>query len=446
MDDKELRRQLEKNVGREIPSSVWDYLKEWRYIDGYREGKEGWDDLVFEAKVQLKIEDEKERQEGAGADGAHKRRPKKPTLTKEIHPNLGLYEKSRARAFGEYIALGATLFLGFQDFREEFLGGEVLTPEGAHRFVHSPANRVCSPGWFEKEGIDPSAHKWRWLRPLAVPDSTDEGYTWPRIYPLLIYPPNKEYVLPEVNMFEDRGAPLSFPAVTEDEDYRYSAGRIELIDFKVESVLGRLKLLSNGLEDYSNYAWEEAQAAWFVLTGEATPASALMVQIQGGYSYGDLSNAKVTLEVEPWVPAETVSRVYRDIQQGLLQKTNNRKISERSLTLLRFVVRELRDSIPKGGLSNDDEELLRVVMYKAMGDPLNEETRAGRKYKKPTWEELRKQWNQTQKEEWRYVNYPNFRRAFYNVATLVAGSDYVHRLEGLEELRIDGVPLLNQKE
>jgi hypothetical protein len=85
------------------------------------------------------------------------------------------------------------------------------------------------------------------------------------------------------------------------------------------------------------YPWEEADATWFVLTGETPWVAPLTWQFRGiGSSLGSWRYGYITLKVEPWVSADVVGRVYSDLQHKLLGK-DNREVREKNRELFRFV-------------------------------------------------------------------------------------------------------------
>ena len=135
-----------------------------------------------------------------------------------------------------------------------------------------------------------------------------------------------------------------------------------------ESVLDTLRRLGKDLAR-SMHRWEEFEAAWFVLTGVTPVASPLEAEvaygpgaeIRGrekssipptGDSFVDElhledelapSAATITLNIEPWVPAERVKKFYRRVQKKL---TGNAKPSwERNLRVYVFVKQRRSEGI-----------------------------------------------------------------------------------------------------
>ncbi len=431
MREDEVRIRLAKQLKRDdLPNAVWKTLVSNRLVADYLEDEIMWEDFVGFAETQLEayrliLEELGMRGRGGGSG------KEKKSKTVELH--LGAYEKLRAAALGEYLALSATLDTYVQWFRQEYLGGEILSPEWAHHFANSPANAYFSLEWFEEKGIHPSAHLSRYLAD-GLRKTASEGFgRW--YHHIRIYPADKVYEKTTEKPVGDTF--LRFPYATEG----YGPSRsVRSISVEEDSVLSELRVLSLYLvRDCCHYAWEEAQAAWFVLTGEAPPANALTARVRASYG-SEMSNAQITLDVQPWAPVETVVRAYREIQQSLLGR-DNRKISERALSLFRFVVGELRGSIPADGLTWADSAPLRSVMYKAQ-DLSFKETKSQGDQRKPSWRRLQERWNRAY-PRWAYTDERNFYRAFYNAANLVVNVDYDKEFMGLEEEKDHVMPWLD---
>lgn len=194
------------------------------------------------------------------------------------------------------------------------------------------------------------------------------------------------------------------------------------------SVLYRLRALTSWLARSYCRAWNPAQITWFVLTGKATPVTAVtgcIGPIEDGKARPDpnISRRKttITLSVEPWVPAPTIKTVYRKMQREIIGH-DNREVPKRRRFLFHFVVRELRDSLPEEGLTEQQAESYRDVIRKIRGSFKGTGARTvegGR----PPWRMLREEWNRKYSDpEWRYTQDSNFSRDFYSAAGLMLRS------------------------
>jgi hypothetical protein len=135
------------------------------------------------------------------------------------------------------------------------------------------------------------------------------------------------------------------------------------------------------------YPWQPGEAEWFILTGEIPRVPAL------GHSFGvhvasHGNRAVIHIDVEPWVSAERVTALYRDLQKAILRNRHNRPISERRLTLFRFVTEH----------ADDEGEIA-------------------------PWRALLPEWNRRHKR-WTYRNVRNFSRDYWAVARLLLFPTY----------------------
>ena len=94
------------------------------------------------------------------------------------------------------------------------------------------------------------------------------------------------------------------------------------------------------VEEFEGY-WDREQALWFLLTDEAPSAEPILADIRPLRVGKHLSYGRLILQVEPWVPAQTVTNYYRHLQILILGHTP-RALSLRNLELARFVLNHLR--------------------------------------------------------------------------------------------------------
>src|SRR5215207_1294526 len=102
--------------------------------------------------------------------------------------------------------------------------------------------------------------------------------------------------------------------------------------------------------------------------------------------------------VQPWVPADTVRKFYRQLQ-GRVLTSRPRALSERNLAVFRFVVgqQEVKpkgDNAPASELTRRHPKLMRI--------------------KQPSWRVMLKRWNQHYHadDKWQYRYVRNFQRDF----------------------------------
>jgi hypothetical protein len=100
------------------------------------------------------------------------------------------------------------------------------------------------------------------------------------------------------------------------------------------------KLGARLTDDY--LGWDEEGAVRYVLTGEAPQLRPIKIRGRGKFRNGMRPfQHSVTLTVLPWVPAKEVERVYRNVQQEVLEETS-RETGARILEVTQFVWEQLR--------------------------------------------------------------------------------------------------------
>lgn len=88
------------------------------------------------------------------------------------------------------------------------------------------------------------------------------------------------------------------------------------------------------------YGWNENDAAWFVLTGEAPTLHPLAASFFMNKSIYGPSYCELTLRVAPWVPAEEVKRTFLRMREQVRDGSGPGTVGEQRLEVLRFVEEE----------------------------------------------------------------------------------------------------------
>ena len=208
-------------------------------------------------------------------------------------------------------------------FREETLGGEFLTPAQAYSLVNSPAANRFPLSRFEQHSIPVVGHYAKSHEHGAVSKNlrTDKFIEFEYIF---VDPPGELFRahLPVPVAYEDLEY-LWFPREenrgTKHGAYSSVLGDSEYIPTPVYpgSVLDELHQLSQRLVEEYACCWKEAQAAWFVLTDEPMASKAIAAKHQHHHSE-HLTHGTITLTIQPWVPTETVVKVYQHLQADML--------------------------------------------------------------------------------------------------------------------------------
>ncbi len=395
----------------EVPNPVWDNLVERRLAQDYEKGEIELDFLLREARIQLKSHRQTLAETSAGGPV-----PSGTTdSSKEIEPELGAYEKARAEALGEYLALRASLDPYVRYLRKVILGGELLTPDRARAFVGSPANQCFGVAWFVERRIPMTEHRSHVYGDGWAMDEDGVEYRFDDVY---VDPPGEGFrkVTYEPLDFGLRDV-LRFPAGRSD----FVHG-VDEVPVEVGSVLDVLRKTSLRVAEGFGRAWGEPQAAWFVLTGEATPSVALSGRIETSIA-DEMTRGAITLTAEPWVPAETVSHYYREMQREVLGGKDNRRLLDKSLALFRFFTEQVGKGVP--GIERPDYDAMLCDDGGVNVVPSEDDLRVPKPLGRPSWPALLEGWNRhCPNPQWRYKDYRNFRRATMNAARALLHPTY----------------------
>lgn len=147
--------------------------------------------------------------------------------------------------------------------------------------------------------------------------------------------------------------------------FSWEPGRVEHLAFYEGSLLERLRDLSESLRRDLYPLWTQPEAAWVIVTGEVREVPKCLEGEVESFSNDHLTHGFITLRVEPWITADTVTRTYQYLQSLMLRR-RPRALSERNLAMTRFVLRQLRDLIAHG--LEDEEELTKMSWRSVMGE------------------------------------------------------------------------------
>ena len=301
-----------------------------------------------------------------------------------FYAQLGVKETRRAEVVEEYVAKVAACERRVFAFRKRFLGGTVLSPAQADALFTSPAAAYLPFQYFTPFGES--------LIPLLGHSATlrtdtlkgDEGGSYS--LDIFVHPPGKTFSV-EVQR-------------TERLLYIDEEGQTQETLVEDHSVLEGLRRLSNYLA--AEYPWQEAQATWFVLTGELPALSAATGRVSRGSA---APYAEITMTVQPWVPADSVRKFYGQLQ-GRVLKSRPRALSERNLEVFRFAVgqqevKPYSDDTPESGLTRHHPKLMRL--------------------KQPSWRIMLGRWNRQYPagHKWHYNYVRNFQRDFQRAAQAI---------------------------
>lgn len=262
-------------------------------------------------------------------------------------------ERARCSALGEYVALKLSHHPLVRKFRSEVLDGRPLSAEAAHRFVSSPAASRMSLDRLNRESIPVIEH-------AAAFYDHDNRFKRERLDRFIhieyidVDPPGKRIRthLPVSVAYEDLPH-LRFPEPEPafKAERIFSESGVRKYPVYPRSVLDDLRNLSIRLTEISS-DWTQAEAAWFVLTGEPVSVSAITAEYVERSSTQNLG-VTISMTIEPWVSTEKVAKVYEYMRYRVLAK-KPRAPENRNLKIFGFVSRRRRESISFGKLGMSD--------------------------------------------------------------------------------------------
>ena len=311
------RKQLRRSEEKHVPDRTWEYLEEMGFVDEADAKEDPISYLVHQ------IDRIAAAAPASSARGASKRARE---TRKDLTPQLGDYEKERARVFEEALAKVAVGDPRLQNYRTEILDGAVLTPERADRFIASPAAAHFPVTWFKELGIALVDHD-------ATAETVERGHDDVGPYKVLEVSVRPSGIIRRVKT-------RSFPG----DSYTWLA--VGQISVHLLSPLGLLQGLSSWFARH--YPWDESEAARFVLTDQipVVPPLTSEVRIYGNFEGSPFSYGTVTLNVAPWMSAEALKNAFRDLQRRYILGQDLRRLGDKTLKLLRFVTERIDPTGP----------------------------------------------------------------------------------------------------
>jgi hypothetical protein len=320
MDEKALKTETLKR--RQIPEWIWTSLRERLYVedallkDSLEEAVEfivsKYDEDVAEIPLRhIAL---------ANQHGEEK--------TDAVEVSLSSLELERKAALEEYLALCAACDKDVYLFRKKVLGGQTISSVNARKLIGSPAARVLSKAAFENLDIPFLDHT------ATLVDHETDLVIKGRRYRATIFvdPPG---LTRQVEMVTWSGTPQTDKQRLVELDYPDEEGKVRIVQVWSISLLGELREVGEKLSE--RYRWQSAQAVWFVLTGEipAVPALRVTRSFPSSMYHHDVL---ITVEASPWVSSRTVEKAFRKAQAKTLGSRGGRRIGEKNLKLLRFVI------------------------------------------------------------------------------------------------------------
>ena len=330
-DEQQVRTQLALFIGGRmtIPEAAWEVLVGQGHVQDFLEGRITWEKLEEYAKPLAFYGDLVEHAEALPEPG-DKPNDREGDVQK---PHFGVYEEERAKTFAEYLEMRVAGDPNVLRWRRDCWGStRPLSPEEAYELALGKIPR------------------------LNMPDLAGSSYAGSS------EPTPKGQMIFFINEF----------------------GHVTNISFYEGSLLERLYDLSERLKNELFPDWDVAEASWVVLTGKVRKVPSCLEGKIESLSNKHLTRKVVTLRVEPWIAAETVLRTYQYLQALTLGR-RPRAVSERNLTMVRFVMKQLR------ALVTTPLQVQGVLI-------------------RVSWRKLMDSWNRENEESWAYEDERRFYR------------------------------------
>lgn len=376
----ELKHWAENELDRNIPDSIWH-------------------DLIEQNDVEQTLGDLKQNDHSAleyflgtvrrllkhytAGQKSHLHRSKRD----EYEGDLTEYEIGRAQALAEYHAKFASADRKIRDFRDDVLRGELLSSQRADAFVTSIATGFADRSDFRYYGVPYTDHR----ATLIGDEIYSERGVFSQKICFSIEPSSIEFEQPITVRF-----PIKDRKILDwvNDDFSY-----QQIMYRKRSLLDELVTLSDTLAQRIGCVQEVATL--FILTGNAPIVQPISVQTQTSRHLGTYSFHKgtITMDIQPWVSADSVLKTYRKLQQHEFGHSYRPMRSERLLELFRFVTQEM--TIVRNSLKMWDDIIER-----------------------PEWPVLLDRWNLTHPDT-QYTYLSNFERDFYRAKRSILLPPYI---------------------
>jgi hypothetical protein len=294
MNEVQLRRKFDKEVSAPDKERLWEWLKEDHYVSEVCRGISGWEEFKGEADRLAK------RQWQVSG----RLKPPGRAARTIVDVELDYYEKECAQTASLYLAKKAASRPEVRRFRQERLGGKLLTTEEAEEFLRE-----------ELKGDVPDAS------PLSELDEMWIGYLSVVGLEELL-----EFFQPAVSPADASSPDLLFP-------YESSDSMLVMTREKRENIAKNFRDLC--LYVVAIFPWNIDEAALFLLTGECPE----VVPLQLSYHR---RRRVFTLNFAPWISEKTFRKAYRKCQK-VVQGGDNRRMKERTLAVMRFVTKHTDD-------------------------------------------------------------------------------------------------------
>jgi hypothetical protein len=311
VDRSELKRWVrqELNLSDATFSPIWSHLESSGYVGNVLNEGDPLEGLVKDARDLVELA---RAVHSAMAPGRSNRIAVQAEVKEQERLRASLthaYRNDLAERSPEVIRL-----------RDDVLEGRTITIEQAHLVVTSPATATLRLEVLLDHRVPVVGHTAR----FNTGDEQRNGDLIMRRSGIDVDPPGVHIPTP-ITYRVGNGPHRVWSRILEylDED-----GRPMRVRIAPGSVLDRLRDASERLS--TEVRWSEAQAARYILTGDAPEPDPVA-------AYVNRFDGTISVEAQHWVSAETMGRYYRRAQQEFATGTDNRKGADIKLVVALFV-------------------------------------------------------------------------------------------------------------
>jgi hypothetical protein len=328
-----IRQEIDHLLSRPLSDEEWNDLVGERYVDEILRSRGARDSRVEEAAGLVR----KRRRIYSTS-----REPKREKAPRMLSEQEAKQPTERSQVISILLALEASRDADVCLFRTEVLGDTLLSPKEVEAWIRQQAQKEGPPT--------------RWLR-IPLPQTKGDEVVKLMLGSTLETP----HFLLEIPADQMRTASSLQVQVLQytipDDEW------VRSVSISIGGVLERLQQLSEQLE--KQYAWAQAQAVTFILTGHTPLISTLSSMLKRS---SHARSNRIVLEIDPVVLPKVVTEYYRNLRKEMRAR-RHRNLSEKHMQLALF---------------------------------------ASRRTKSETWAEKMDEWNKNYQVEWRYKEVSNF--------------------------------------
>lgn len=342
--EEEAKRKLAGKLGGPVREDIWAAMVEERCVQEYEDGIGSLNDLLKRYKFY------------------QRHFLKTPTKKPEKAQSFDVLPDRRLEVLSEVLAIEASLLPEVHKFREEVLGGRLLTTEEV-------------PEWIERQRNLPTGYQigGRFTPAEEVPDFIKFPRDMPTVALLvpLSYKPHDPR-----NQIKRKYESMGLPGPPDD----LFPARITVAR---DGVLGRLKRIA--AEIANRTPWKEEKAVAFILTG----AIPLLPKATAKIMISNCIPPRINLTLDPRLCGQEVAEIYNKVRYRIL-RSGDKPGRDKPMT----------------------EKHLRLAVFLAEVQ------------KKNTWADLMGVWNKKH-PEWKYTNYMQFSRDIRAAYARVTGREWI---------------------